>query len=175
MCESVGVSWMLDGDGRDRIVKHGGATNGFLSSFELLPGHGFGCTVLTNSDSGREARTTVLEVLREHFTGVGVPAIVPATTQPALGQYAGRYQSRLAALDVVEAGGRLDVREVAPQGINTQVAFGTAPMTLAFTARDRAVVVADGPRKGERAEFLRDANGAIAFMRWDGRLAARIP
>jgi hypothetical protein len=41
---------------------------------------------------------------------------------------------------------------------------------LAFTSTDRATVL-EGPRMGERVEFLRDGSGAIAWLRWDGRIA----
>ena len=172
MCEQVGVSWMLDTIGETRVVKHGGATNGFLSSFDLLPDRGFGCTVLTNSDSGRELRQTVLEALRLHFTGVGVPEVVPAASQPPLAEYAGNYASRLASLNLRVADGRLAVHETAPDGGRAQVAFGSQPAPLTFTAPDRMAVI-EGPRRGERAEFLRGADGRIAFLRWDGRLARR--
>jgi len=31
----------------------------------------------------------------------------------------------------------------------------------------------NGPRKGERVEFLRDAAGRIEWLRWDGRIARK--
>ena len=46
------------------------------------------------------------------------------------------------------------------------------PAMLSFTARDAAAVL-DGPRKGERVEFLRDAAGRIEWLRWDGRIARK--
>jgi hypothetical protein len=45
------------------------------------------------------------------------------------------------------------------------------PARLGFIAPDRAVVT-NGPRKGERVEFLRE-RGAVAWLRWDGRIARR--
>jgi hypothetical protein len=44
---------------------------------------------------------------------------------------------------------------------------------LKLFAPDRAVVIS-GAHRGETAEFLRDGAGKVAFMRWDGRLSARI-
>ena len=41
---SIGVSWMLDhAGGGHRLVKHGGATNGHLSSYEMVPSKGLPC------------------------------------------------------------------------------------------------------------------------------------
>jgi hypothetical protein len=46
------------------------------------------------------------------------------------------------------------------------------PSRLQLFAPDRAVVV-EGPHQGETAEWLRDRDGNVTFMRWDGRLSAR--
>jgi hypothetical protein len=48
------------------------------------------------------------------------------------------------------------------------------PATLSFTGVDAAAVL-NGPRKGERVEFLRDAAGRIEWLRWDGRIARKQP
>ena len=40
-------------------------------------------------------------------------------------------------------------------------------------APDRAVVT-EGAHRGETAQFIRAENGQVAWMRWDGRLSARI-
>jgi hypothetical protein len=45
---------------------------------------------------------------------------------------------------------------------------------LSLTKPDAGAVL-NGPRKGERVEFLRDADGHVAWMRWDGRIARRQP
>ena len=176
MCDFIGVSWMLDGDGPNRIVKHGGATNGHLSSFELLPERGFAVTVLTNCDSGREARNTVADACKRHFLGWSPHERVPMSPQPPLGEYAGVYQAVLARLEVTERDGRLLVTDVTPErqfAERDHRPLPAQPCALAFVARD-ATVVLDGPSRGERAEFLRGADGTIEWMRWDGRIARRV-
>ena len=50
--DGVGVSWLLTAVGGERVVMHGGSTNGQQSSFLLLPDRDFAITVLTNSESG---------------------------------------------------------------------------------------------------------------------------
>jgi len=94
MCESIGVSWMLDdAGGGHRLVKHGGATNGHLSAFELIPEAGFGVTVLTNSDTGREARQTIADRCQDQFLGFVKPT-ARRRDRPAgrSGRYAAVYQ-----------------------------------------------------------------------------------
>lgn len=177
MCESLGISWMLDWAGEDeRLVKHGGATNGHLSSFELVPGKGFAVTVLTNSDTGREARQTIADRCQQHFLGFGKPEPVAITSPQDLSEYAGIYQSVLARLEVRIQPEALTVADVSPERGYAERRHRPIPLPpaqLAFTGTD-ATAVLDGPRKGERAEFLRGPGGRIEWMRWDGRIARRI-
>ncbi len=178
MCESIGVSWMLDdAGGGHRLVKHGGATNGHLSAFELVPEAGFAVTVLTNSDTGREARQTIADRCQEHFLGFGKPG--PVALEDFTGDlagYAGVYQSVLARLEVRASGSGLVVTDTTPERGFAETRHRPIPLPpahLAFTGPDTTAVL-DGPRRGERAEFLRGADGAVEWMRWDGRIARRI-
>jgi CubicO group peptidase (beta-lactamase class C family) len=177
MCESIGISWMLDWAGEGvPLVKHGGATNGHLSSFELVPSKGFAVTVLTNSDTGRETRQTIADRCQEHFLGFGKPEPVAMATQPELREYEGTYQSVLARLEVSAANRQLLVTDATPErgfAERRHRPIPLPPAELVFTGPD-ATAVLSGPRKGERAEFLRGEDGAIEWMRWDGRIARRI-
>ncbi|MGE3074913.1 MAG: serine hydrolase [Dehalococcoidia bacterium] len=177
MCESIGISWMLDWAGTgERLVKHGGATNGHLSSFELMPGKGFAVTVLTNSDTGREARQTIADRCQEHFLGFGKPDPVAIAAPANLAEYAGTYRAVLATLAVRNEGGSLTVVDASPErgfAERRHRPIPLPPAALAFTGPDTTAVL-DGPRKGERAEFLRGPDGRIEWMRWDGRIAHRI-
>ncbi|MEO6043192.1 MAG: serine hydrolase domain-containing protein [Tepidiformaceae bacterium] len=176
MCESVGISWMLDGAGKDRMVKHGGATNGQMSSFELFPGHNFAVTVLTNSDTGRIARNTVADACKRHFIGWQPAAVVPMRAQPGLAEYAGNYQSVLARLEVSVGANGLIATDSTPErsfAERRHRPLPPEPVDLVFVATDATVVVS-GSHAGEHSEFLRGADGRIAWMRWDGRIARRL-
>lgn len=176
MCEWIGISWMLDDFGGTPFVKHGGATNGHLSSFELVPSRRFAVTVLTNSDTGRAARNTVAEACRAHFIGLPDPVPVAMPNPPAPREFVGNYQAVLARLEVTADGAGLVVRDVTPErgfAERRHRPLPSAPAHLAFTSPDRTAVL-DGERKGERAEFLRDASGAVEWLRWDGRIARRV-
>ncbi|MEP7215001.1 MAG: serine hydrolase domain-containing protein, partial [Anaerolineaceae bacterium] len=176
MCESVGVSWMLDGSGKDRMVKHGGATNGHMSSFELFPGHNFAVTVLTNSDTGRVGRNTIADACKRHFIGWREPVIVPLQPQPDLREYAGSYQSVLARLEVTAGANGLIATDATPErgfAERRHRPLPADPVDLVFVGPDATAVV-NGSHAGERSEFLRGADGRIEWMRWDGRIARRV-
>ncbi len=176
MCESIGVSWMLDGAGEERMVKHGGATNGHMSSFEMFPGHNFAVTVLTNSDTGRTARNTVADACKRFFIGWEAPELVPMEPQPSLTEYAGTYQATLATLEVQAGPSGLVARDTSPQrqfAERRHLPLPSEPVDLVFVGPD-ATVIANGPHAGERSEFLRGADGRIEWMRWDGRIARRL-
>ncbi len=177
MCEAIGISLMLDDAGGGRgLVKHGGATNGHLSSFELIPEAGFAVTVLTNADAGREARQTIADRCQEHFLGFGKPAPVSAVgLEVQASEYAGVYQAVLARLEVRADDAGLVVMDTTPERGFAETRhrpIPLAPARLDFTGPD-ATAVLDGPRRGERAEFLRGADGHVEWMRWDGRIARR--
>ena len=179
MCESIGISWMLDDAGNgQRLVKHGGATNGQLSSFEMIPTNGFAVTVLTNADSGRETRQTIADRVQQHFLGFGKPAPREADARVVdLTEYAGKYHATMEHLDVTIDGNRLCITGTPPPRFVVDPLLRPLPRppaSLAFYAPDRGIVLG-GPRRGERVEFLRDDSGRIAWLRWDGRLARRQP
>jgi CubicO group peptidase (beta-lactamase class C family) len=179
MCEAIGISWMLDHAGvGHRLVKHGGATNGHLSSFELVPSKGFAVSVLTNADAGRETRQTVADRAQRLFLGFDKPE--PREAQglsPDMAQYEGAYHATLEHLQVTARGKQLHILGTPPPRFivdpNVQP-IPLPPATLSFTGVDEASVL-DGPRKGERVEFLRDADGRIEWLRWDGRIARKEP
>jgi hypothetical protein len=157
-------------------VKHGGATNGFLSGFELAPDRMYGCTVLTNSFSGRELRDTVADAIREQFLGVG-PITWPEVPAPGnLEEYSGEYRAMLADITVAPGDGCLWLGARQPERSMHNRAQRQAPeppVKLAFIGEDRCAVT-EGSHRGERCEFLRGADGGIEWVRWDGRIARRI-
>jgi CubicO group peptidase (beta-lactamase class C family) len=178
VCDHMGLSWELGAVSGHRLVKHGGAINGQLSAFEFVPSHGYACTVLTNSESGREARQVVADACLEHFTGLRKEfPNTRALPDAELAAYAGEYRQRIMDLGVAFRRGALVVHEATPAwllAIGDRAQDPVPPASLGPIAADRFVVL-DGPRRGETAEFLRDTSGAITFMRWDGRLSRRQP
>ncbi len=175
MCDSYGLGWMLSDHAGHRLVMHGGATNGFLSSFETYPDDGFGVAVLTNSDTGREARNTIAWKAREHFIGLADPVYTETpVSESILSAYIGEYRAMLATSHVTVIDGVLHLQALQPVRTNRMhQSLPDPPVPLAVYAPDRTVVL-HGSHRGERCEFIRDADGRIAWLRWDGRVARKL-
>lgn len=176
LADAVGTSWLLEGKGRDKVVKHGGSINGHMSEFVLVPGHGAAVTVLTNGSRGHELGTAVIDwFLGELGIARPKPETKPITPKVAA-LYAGRYQTTVGEYVVTpDDGGLLLTLEVDPKVIEAEPDLASMlppPLPLAMTGKDRAVVQGDYSA-GLRVEFVRNGGG-IGFIRHGGRLAKKV-
>ena len=163
-----GITWGLRRVGGARMVRHGGATNGQLSAFAMIPERGFAVTVLTNAESGSLLHDEIVRWALAHYLNIEVPEPQPvAVPAERLREYIGRFAGALTDLDIVLDGGGLALK-VTPKGGFPLKDSPTPPapptMHTAYVGEDRFVVL-DGPMKGRRGEFLRDASGKIVWLR----------
>lgn len=180
--DAVAISWLLRDIEGVRVVGHGGSTNGQYSEFTMVPERGFALISMTNSGpNGPEFNNALQTWAYEHFAGLVVAE--PAQAQlddAALQQYAGRYETIAAICDVTVDAGRLSVKvEAKPETVAVlheqgQEVPDQPPIPVALLAGDGdQYVVPDGPGKGMRGYFTRDAEGRIDGMHVGGRLANR--
>jgi CubicO group peptidase (beta-lactamase class C family) len=192
--DGMGVTWMLRPSAEGvRIVQHGGDWQGQHSGFVMVPERGFALTVLTNSDGGPKLLAHLFRddwALRR-FAGVSnLPAEPRTLTQAELAPYEGRYtdQSIESSGAVTETqtelkadNGQLHMTqregvEAAVPGDPSDTAESedkpAIELRLAFY-RDDYVLVYDesGKPTFSRANFLRDADGGVAWVRFGGRLS----
>jgi CubicO group peptidase (beta-lactamase class C family) len=166
--DGVGVSWMLSTLGGERVVMHGGSTNGQQSAFLLLPDVGFGMTVLTNADAGAVlAEETLLWVL-DRLYGLTLPERTPIKVSPdEAAAYAGNYASDTGVnLEVTEQDGELSLNVT----VNGEpLPDGSGPLVM--VEPDRAVF--DFAGMPFLTDFVRDDTGAVSWIRFSGRLSPR--
>ena len=167
----VGLSWMLEERGGTVIASHGGATVAHMSQLVLVPARGAAFVILTNGANGARLCAELGEWLLQTWLGLPARAVAVAlAVQPDLALYAGRYQAPLSDIDLAPEGGGLVLR-LTWKG---SVAERPPPplLQLAFTAPDIVRAVAgDPPPTGD---FIRDADGAIAYLRWGGRARLKV-
>jgi hypothetical protein len=159
------------------VFQHGGSWGGQNSDFFFIPDRGFAMTTLTNSTTGAKL---IAEVARSggwalsHFVGLSNPPAVPKKLSPTeLAPYEGHYKGWVIpprgtpdkieelAIDLSAADGGLRVA-------------GDLELALAFY-RDDFVLTTDPEGQVKRSDFVRAADGRVAWFRDGGRMFARQP
>jgi CubicO group peptidase (beta-lactamase class C family) len=171
--EQFGLGWFLRDMNGTVQMRHGGATNGQMSAFVLVPSRHWAITILTNADLGRALHSKVTAWALEHYIGYVPPADEPIeTTAKDLQPYVGRYGDAMIDLDVYIEGDRLIIQPQPKQGLPGQeTPPPEPPATMARYAADKLVVL-DGPMTGAHMEFVRDGD-KIVWLRAGGRLYGR--
>ncbi|MEO5742494.1 MAG: serine hydrolase, partial [Vicinamibacterales bacterium] len=179
--DDIGIAWHLRNVGPLRVAAHGGTLSGHILLVELVPEKNFAIGILTNSINGwRLIQDVEREILKQYHSATfpknyaiahrglveTLPNVEPLAKQPELSQYVGRYLRPMNAVSVRMEGGRLVVQEIPNGGEPRPV------IPIAFFGPDRAVVT-DGNDRGQGIEFVRDAKGAVNWIRVVGRVAVR--
>ena len=169
---SVGLSWFLDDRGGTTVASHGGATVAHMSQLALVPDRGAGLVVLTNGANGVRLCADLQEWLLRDWLGLparATPAILER--QPDLAPYAGRYWAPLSDIGLSAEDGALVMRITWKGSVAERPT--PPPLALAFTGADTVMAAAtsDAPPVGD---FLRNADGGIAFFRWGGRARKKV-
>lgn len=173
----IGTTWFLRDVGGTRTVAHGGTTLGQNAWLTLVPDRGFAVVVLTNSTRGSELHGRATKTALREYLGVDAEEPRPLDLDAAeLRQYEGEYDapSTRVALAVEEGGLvlRLTPKGGFPKPDSPPYGPAPPPAPVAIVGEDRALVT-DGMMKGARAEFLRDAAGAVEWFRFGGRIMRR--
>ncbi len=164
----MGLSWILKDYGEAWAVMHGGATNGQLSAFIMIPTRGFAITVLTNAEAGSMLNDSVVARALEHYLRLREPENSrPEMSAADWEEYLGTYEAQLDHLELYLADGQLMV-QATPKGgfpdISSPPSPAPPPCRAAFCGPDR-IVILDEPLTNMKAEFLRDDGGGIIWLR----------
>jgi CubicO group peptidase (beta-lactamase class C family) len=160
--ESRGLSWVVSNRYGVHLVEHGGTTDGFQTALWLLPPHDTGIVVLANADRGHLLRSRLLRALRELLCGGPLPC--PSSLEFSQGQLAG-YTG------VYAGSGVLNIR---PEGAHRLLltqwngSIDDPVDSLLAPVGEDCVEAMDGILRGQQGDFLRDAEGRIVHLRWNG-------
>jgi CubicO group peptidase (beta-lactamase class C family) len=166
-----GLGWAIRFIDGVKLVEHGGSLNGFQVKLKFVPERRFAIAILTNSGRGCVLGDHVSDWALDHFLGLRAPK--PDTvsfTDDILSRFAGRYrgQDGEAAIFTVQGGGlRRVIKETDPVSAYEQ----TFPPNLLLPISEREfVVVTQDENEGAQVDFIVGDDGAIRFLRMDGRL-----
>jgi len=173
---AMGIVWRLQDYAGARIVGHGGATNGQMSAFLLVPEHHWAITVLTNADRGVQLHRIITRRALQLFLGLEPPEEPHVALPPSdLAAYAGCYVNIGTKVTVSVDGDALRLHAEDLGGFPRRGDPPTAPPEegrFATLGNDRILGI-DEPFAGLHAEFLRNAVGEIVYLRISGRLLTR--
>ena len=166
--DGVGINWLLRNVGGVQIVEHGGTTPGQRARVLLVPERNFGFVLLTNSPGGSAIRNDLTAWVLDHYLDVRQSPRTPIDPPDGmLSNYSGSYgvPPYWVPARVMRDGKRVMLQRLeddgSPQG---------SPAALEFYAPDRGVLP-----DGSLADFLRDDNGDVRWMRFLGRVFSRLP
>jgi hypothetical protein len=168
----VGLAWLVDEWGGERVLGHGGGTIGQLSFLEIAPEKGFAVCLLTNSMTGGLLWRDLGRYLFDELAGIEMPEL-PRAADPApkldLARYVGRYERVGTTSDIAVDGAEL-VLTATPLGPLAEL--GLPPQTLRLRPLDAETFV--GPA-GVVINFLEfDRTGKPRYLHM-GRAARRVP
>lgn len=174
--DAVGVAWHIRDIEGTRVIEHGGGTFGQMAAFQLVPERGFAIALVANADSALALFREIVALAFERYLGLRehdpIPLEAPADQLTA---YVGRYVGTDIDLEIGRQDDRLVMTEIVKARFSAEEPVSLpapSPAHLALYSKDR-IVVLDGPWKGQRAEFMCDADGSVRWLRFIGRLHAR--
>jgi hypothetical protein len=150
----------------------------------MVPERGFALISMTNcGPNGSQLNNQLEKWAFEHF--LGITDVEPEQLElgdEALAQYIGRFETIAAICDVTSEAGRLSAKvEIKPEMLAVLRESGEEapeeqpPLPIApLAGPGDQYVIPDGPGKGMRGYFTRDADGAVDGVHLGGRLATRV-
>lgn len=183
--DAIGISWMLRDVDEVRLVGHGGDTIGQHSAFTMVPERNFAVTSLTNcGPNGSQFNEEIVRWALSQYIDVIERDPEPVQLGDAeLAQYAGVYETIAAFCTVEIRNGGLRLKpEIKPEvraqmqesGDDVPEESLTFDVGLLDGPGDRYIVT-EGPAKGMKGYFARDASGTVDRVHIGGRLATRVP
>lgn len=177
--DEMGIGWHLRTVGGVATMAHGGTLNGHCLLLELVPSRNLAFTVLANHQDGWRLVQDVEHAILQRYAGVslspgqaiGHRGVNEAMTlhaqakavQPALAEYEGRYERPPV--------GTVEVRRRG-EGLVVVTGANQPDARLAFYGPDIAYAL-DGAYLGMPYEFIRSGDGAVRWIRVNGRIARR--
>jgi len=182
----MGVTWMLRPSAENiTVVQHGGTWQGQRSGFVMVPERNFFMTMLTNSEGAVSLLNELFAddwALRRFAEVSNLPATPQNLSAADLAPYEGRWVAQQ-----VGTNGSVEPSVISLQAANGQLGGSmgddssgpeadvtTTHVGFAFYRPDYVLDLGpDGKPTGTRSNFVRGADGSVAWFRNHGRLYAR--
>lgn len=175
--EAIGLTWFLNvTDGVVR-VSHGGSTIGQQAELTLVPQHGLAIGVMTNADEGLGVNQDVTKCALREYAGLNVsdPEAMEASAED-LAAFSGLYTRYMVEMELGMLAGQLVGQIRYTAGFPTKDSPPPPcppPVSLGLCEPDRLLFL-NGHLKGLPVDVVRDADGAVAWLRAGYRMQKRV-
>ena len=175
--DGIGLSWFFKNYGAVETIQHGGGTTGQISLLHIAPARDFAYAIVTNGGEGGQITRQVGDWIMAEYQGLTRPSPQPTdASAEQLAELAGLYTRPFADVTLTVVGGKLSAGIVYKQGFPTAETPPPPPLppfTVVLTD-DGQLLSLEGPTKESTAQIIRGADGAIAYIRFGGRLHRRV-
>jgi hypothetical protein len=164
-----GLGWAIRFIDDEKVVEHGGSLSGFQVKLKFVPARRFAIAILTNSSRGVLGDRVAAWAL-DHLLDLRMPRPEPIVLQDdALARFVGRYRTieSEVAFNIQDDGLRCVIKEIDPDSDHEQT---SPPILLRPLSEREFVVVTQDENEGAQVDFIEGDDGAIRFLRMDGRL-----
>lgn len=176
---SIAMTFWVDESRRTRTLGHGGGTVGQISLLTLVPEYNFGMILVTNSYKGRILNPEVTNLALKHYIDVETPEYsILDLGEAKLNEYAGDYEAKLTAVKVAVKEGNLTLSQrhlggFPTEDVKTESTEPSRPQVYGFYEKDH-IIGLERENRHTLAQFVRDTNGEIKWLRSGSRLHKRL-
>lgn len=171
---SIGLSWWITERSGKKLVGHGGTTIGQTCNMLIAPEQQFAVAILANADHGALPVGAGIKLALKEFLEIEEPETeATASSAEQLQPYTGQYTRPAATFEVTQEDGHLFARIVQTITLSEEKPPEMPPFKLALCGEDQFVVT-EGRYKDIRAEFLRNDDGRIGWLRIGARINKRV-
>jgi len=167
-----GIGWTLGELGGQRVLYHGGGTNGHISQMYAVPDKNFAISVLTNSGKGGEVIGPVIDWALERYCGLTREKHQPIEMSTAdLQRYAGEYKRTQGVVTVSVEDGKLKLEASLTHPL-THEDIVLPPSYIVPIGNDEFIGV-EPDEENDITQFVGDVGGHPRFIRAGYRLVPR--
>ncbi len=167
-----GIGWDIRWAGGEKLIGHGGTTNGFQARLTAVPSRGYAVAILTNSGRGAALYGAVERWALANDLGIELrdPDVVDLSPEQ-LALVAGAYRQPQAECSVTVEDGGLRLESASISGLSGKRT--SPPAERLVPVGEREFVVTSGAGAGRRVDFFGGDGEHPRFIRSGGRLAER--
>ncbi len=170
-----GLAWMIsDYDGK-AAHWHTGGTNGQDTLLVVMPQLGLALGSIANGDKGLDLNNRFRKAVLKTFADIDLQQQQAIASRAAeLAEYVGKYQGTMRAIELKLQEGRLFADIRFRGGLPSDRELPPTPLAELARCGPDELLVLDGFFKGTRADVVRNAAGAIRYLRFGSRLNRKL-